>query len=270
MPSHYAHYYFGKEVIKRLPEDIKNIINSGADSLDAFIIGLQGPDILAFYRPYSPNSVGKEGRMIHRTSGANHFYHILRYVRENPDNDNLSYLYGCLGHYILDSACHPIVSKQMRITGLTHAKVEREFDSYLLRKSGKDPIGYPLSAVIPVNRNLGDIIAPFYRSLNPRRANEAILSMRKSLEIFSSPSVNKRKAAYAVLSSIPVVRSKRDMVALKKPDIRLTRACSELESALNTSVGTMLGALETINKSIEDMSPLDAAFKPDYLGKIRD
>ena len=40
MPSHYAHYYFGKEVIRVMPGDAKDIINSNATSIDAYMIGL--------------------------------------------------------------------------------------------------------------------------------------------------------------------------------------------------------------------------------------
>ena len=57
MPSHYAHYYFGKEVIRVMPGDAKDIINSNATSIDAYMIGLHGPDFLAFYRAWAGKAV---------------------------------------------------------------------------------------------------------------------------------------------------------------------------------------------------------------------
>ena len=51
MPSHYAHYYFGKEVIRVMPGDAKDIINSNATSIDADMRDLHDPDFLAVDRP---------------------------------------------------------------------------------------------------------------------------------------------------------------------------------------------------------------------------
>lgn len=43
MPSTYAHYRFGQEVLKELPNDIKKIIIENKELYD---IGLHGPDLL--------------------------------------------------------------------------------------------------------------------------------------------------------------------------------------------------------------------------------
>ena len=48
MPSTYAHYRFGQEVLKELPNDIKKIIIENKELYD---IGLHGPDILFYYLP---------------------------------------------------------------------------------------------------------------------------------------------------------------------------------------------------------------------------
>ena len=61
MPAHNAHYLFGRTVLSMLPSDTQRVINTNADSYAAFIFGLQGPDILAFYRPIFPSILNKEG-----------------------------------------------------------------------------------------------------------------------------------------------------------------------------------------------------------------
>ncbi|MDF2951137.1 MAG: hypothetical protein K0S18_720, partial [Anaerocolumna sp.] len=54
MPSAYTHFKFGMEVIKLLPMELQNII---LKNKDLYEIGLQGPDILFFYKPLSsPNN----------------------------------------------------------------------------------------------------------------------------------------------------------------------------------------------------------------------
>lgn len=45
MPSLYAHHSFGKEIYKKLPEDLKQIIRKYPNAFNA---GLQGPDFLFF------------------------------------------------------------------------------------------------------------------------------------------------------------------------------------------------------------------------------
>ena len=63
MPSTYAHYRFGQEVLKELPNDIKKIIIENKELYD---IGLHGPDLLFYYLPLKTRSeerrVGKECR----------------------------------------------------------------------------------------------------------------------------------------------------------------------------------------------------------------
>ena len=52
MPSTYAHYRFGQEVLKELPNDIKKIIIENKELYD---IGLHGPDLLFYYLPLKNN-----------------------------------------------------------------------------------------------------------------------------------------------------------------------------------------------------------------------
>ena len=58
MPAFYAHYRFGCDVLKQLPEDIRSICTAHRGLFD---IGLHGPDIYFFYRPVLPNKVNRIG-----------------------------------------------------------------------------------------------------------------------------------------------------------------------------------------------------------------
>ena len=46
MPTTYAHYKFGKEVLSALPRPLQNSIEAHRELFD---IGLHGPDILFYY-----------------------------------------------------------------------------------------------------------------------------------------------------------------------------------------------------------------------------
>ena len=67
MPAFYAHYRFGCDVLKQLPEDIRSICTAHRGLFD---IGLHGPDIYFFYRPVLPNKVNRIGYAAHKRSGS--------------------------------------------------------------------------------------------------------------------------------------------------------------------------------------------------------
>ena len=72
MPALYAHYRFGARVSRRLDGDLKDIVKKYHAQ---FVIGLQGPDLFFFYRPWSLNRVSKYGYRLHSLSAAPFFEH---------------------------------------------------------------------------------------------------------------------------------------------------------------------------------------------------
>ena len=70
MPAVYAHYLFGKKVYKALPEAEKKMVRQGKD---AFLIGLHGPDLLFYYRPFGKNRINQQGTRMHRELAAGFF-----------------------------------------------------------------------------------------------------------------------------------------------------------------------------------------------------
>ena len=50
MPSTYAHYRFGQDVLRALPEKYRTTL---LQEEDLFNIGLHGPDLLFYYKPFS-------------------------------------------------------------------------------------------------------------------------------------------------------------------------------------------------------------------------
>ena len=72
MPAFYAHDRFGKEVSARLNGELKEIVKR---YYRQFRIGLQGPDLFFFYRPYLPNKVSEYGNHLHAISAYPFFEH---------------------------------------------------------------------------------------------------------------------------------------------------------------------------------------------------
>lgn len=62
MPTTYAHYKFGKEVISALPRPLCSTVENHRELFD---IGLHGPDILFYYHPMKRNTVNGQGYDLH-------------------------------------------------------------------------------------------------------------------------------------------------------------------------------------------------------------
>ena len=135
MPTTYAHWRFGADCIETLPDNLKQIINTNRAIYD---YGVHGPDVL-FYDLTHP-SIPKYGSKLHHQPARSFFEDCVRIYKENPEDKDkmLSYLLGFLSHYTLDSQCHGYINRKSQMTpGLSHNKVESEYDGHLMRLDGR-------------------------------------------------------------------------------------------------------------------------------------
>ena len=125
MPAAYTHYRFGRDVLRLLPPEKRQVI-SGHRAL--YDIGLHGPDIYFFYRPLTDNAVARMGHSLHRQTGATVLRRMAALLAQAPSEAATAYLYGFLCHFALDSACHGYVG-QMEALGveqLPHRKLKEK------------------------------------------------------------------------------------------------------------------------------------------------
>ncbi|MBR2788925.1 MAG: zinc dependent phospholipase C family protein [Erysipelotrichaceae bacterium] len=134
MPTTYAHWRFGCDCIETLPQNLKDIVN---DHRELFDIGVHGPDI--FFYDLTHPEVAKYGNAMHFHPSRDFFERAIRVYKENDaDKDAmLSYILGFLSHFALDSQCHGYVDRKKEVSGLSHNKVESEYDSHLMKLDGK-------------------------------------------------------------------------------------------------------------------------------------
>ena len=100
MPATYTHHLFTKDVYQSLDNNIQSKIN-----LDLFHVFGKSFDAFFFYKP-------KIGSYAHQNHANLYFANIIYYIRENHlthQTDLLSYLYGSICHYVLDSTVHPFI-----------------------------------------------------------------------------------------------------------------------------------------------------------------
>lgn len=112
MPDFTTHYLFGTLYMKdAFASDKKKIIDN---NMQAFNWGLQGPDLLFFSKFYrDTGKTARCGSQLHQINPELIFSEIINLLidscNERYYNCLLSYFYGFLCHYVLDSTVHPYV-----------------------------------------------------------------------------------------------------------------------------------------------------------------
>lgn len=157
MPASYAHYRFGKLLLPSLPPEDRQCIQRFRRMYD---MGLQGPDFFFFYNPFMKTATGQLGSVFHHQTGQEFFPVACKAVNSEAAR---AYLYGLLGHYCLDSICHPFVNRLVEIEEAKHIPLESEFERFLLTLDGeKSPEAYDTSKFMKLTRGECMSVAAFY------------------------------------------------------------------------------------------------------------
>lgn len=185
MPAAYAHYRFGQEVLERLPQKIQNRIRP---ETDLYHIGLHGPDIFFYCHPLTRNSISALGYRLHDEPGIRFFKTALAIAcsRDLP-GAGLSYLYGFICHFVLDSTCHGYIDGTAANDTLTHADIETAFDRYLLLHDGLNPLHADLTLHIHTDSRTCSVIASFFPHITPDDIDTCLRSFKKTTALLQAP-----------------------------------------------------------------------------------
>lgn len=174
MPSAYAHYRFGEQLLPKLPADIRTLLQRHRRLFD---LGLQGPDFFFYYKLGKDTPVRHLARKYHHRTGVEVFSKICEDLG-HPTEEERAYLYGLLGHYCLDAVCHPIVCRVTGEDALTHNAMESEFERFLLEQSGVEkPHGYHRGATLRCSDGGAAVIGRFYPEAEPAQIKSALNTM---------------------------------------------------------------------------------------------
>ena len=110
MPAYCTHYLFGRINYKRLEEGIlKRVI---AAHKEVYALGLAGPDIFFYFYPDQILVRPTPGTILNEQACGAFLRRMLSEALEFKGEERevaLAYLAGFIGHYELDSSCHPCV-----------------------------------------------------------------------------------------------------------------------------------------------------------------
>ncbi len=191
MPAFYTHAKFGEEVLKQLNPELRI---AAQNYPQLFFIGLQGPDILFYYKGYKKNHVAETGFGQHHKKGKDFFEPALEIARKsfNPEA-SFSYLAGFICHFTLDSQCHPYIGTVEVNKGISHAEIESEVDRYLMIKDGRDYLRHLESDKIQGSLQNARVIAQFFPNLSVKEVKTSLWYMKKISRLFCAPGKLKRK-----------------------------------------------------------------------------
>lgn len=215
MPACYAHYRFGKEVYKRLPQEIKQQIK---EAPELFLIGLHGPDILFYYNPLSQNEVNQTGHAMHKRPAKEFFEAAIPVVRKGYEKEKIAYLYGFICHFALDYACHGYINQKMKQSGLSHAEIEMEFDRVLMCLDGIDPVPHKTTGHIHPSKKMAEIIKQFFPTISVNQMKEAMLSFKKYNDLLVCPQFGKYLLLKAGLFVSGNYEGIQGMIISRKPN----------------------------------------------------
>ncbi|MGX8680673.1 MAG: zinc dependent phospholipase C family protein [bacterium] len=189
MPTTYTHYRFGHDVLKHCDSQIQLLINR---NLDLFHVGLHGPDILFYYKPFSRNYINTLGTHLHHETGRSFFENAGAIVKKRGYQEaDLAYLYGFICHFALDSVCHGFVIEYEKV--VTHSEIEAEFDRYLLVQDHLDPLNTLLTHHLHPDAVDCSVIARYFPGVTVEDVHQSLKQMVMFLNMIATPSHSLRR-----------------------------------------------------------------------------
>ena len=258
MPSTYAHYTFGKQMMEQFPAEWEGLIR---ERWDIYAIGLHGPDILFYYHPLKANSVSQIGFGMHDRPAREFFAHAKQICLAASDGESaLAYALGFVCHFALDSTCHGYIEKKIEVSKLAHSRIESEFDRMLLERSGVAPLSADLTSHIRATRESAAVIAPFFASVTEAQVLTALRSMRRCSAFLQAAHAPKRLFVKAILRFSKNYREKSGMMIAKRPVRECADSNLRLEKLMRSAQAKCLALAKNFVDFVRGEAQLDAAF----------
>lgn len=233
MPTTYAHWRFGDQCIKTLPEQLQTIVNNNREIFD---YGVHGPDIYFYYKCMKRNDVNRYGSNLHEIP----FKKTLKDVKEqyklikNKDAA-LSYLLGFTCHFALDSYCHGYIDRKAEVSPVTHGKIESQFDRYLLIKDGYNPIKKSVTFSLKPNKEMASVISKLFNKWDEKTVYKSLKDQKMYLNILKDSNDFKRNLLIKAFTKFNTL-SFIDLLITKENDERCADSMLRLDKYFNKAV----------------------------------
>lgn len=265
MPTTYAHYKLGQAVRAAAPEAVRQIIDAYPQ---LFSIGLHGPDILFYHKPFQSNPVMKLGYHMHQRPGYEFFTRAREVLKSHPGRaDYLAYVYGFLCHFGMDVTCHGYVNEKEAASGITHAEIEAEFDRMLLVRDGLNPVRTPLDKHIIASKENAQVIKDFYEGVTAKEALNAISGAKFYHGLLLAPSKFKRSILFSLLKLVGCYDKMRGLFINYEPNPACSDSNARLWELFDESKHLVLSLFDNFARYLEGSAPLAPVYQFDFDGK---
>jgi hypothetical protein len=263
MPSSYAHKKFGSLVYKALPKDVRELV---FDHLDYYLAGLHGPDVLFYYMPGADTPQARLGQKLHKEAFVKLYNKAIEVLNEDDSDEKLVYFLGVICHYISDSACHPLVAKAIEETGMSHGKIEKEFERFLLINDDKNPMKYPCTAHIPVGAEVAEAASVFYKGITKGEFLSALVSMKAVGKICEIPNSAVRNSICRIMDVTGNSEKVASLMMSRQPSQILKRYLKELDKELKSSVSDAVEEVVKFARNYSGVIIASERLKLDFSG----
>lgn len=266
MPATYAHYRFGCDVSKQLPERFHL---SDKRNRQFFMIGLHGPDILFFHKPFVANEVRQHGTNIHHQIASSFFAKCLSVINSFEDSKEreaaISYIYGVICHYALDKSCHPYVYNLTDEGNFPHSEIESEFDRSLLVEDGYEPVGKCLTEHITASIANARIIERFYPVTDAKTMLHTLKSFVFYNDMLNLPVGNKRNFVSFILRFTGNYKYLSKMMISQTPNKLLNESNLALRKLYDEAIPIAVKLINELESNLNGSLPLDRQYDHTFL-----
>lgn len=261
MPAAYAHFTFGQLVIDKVDKKVKNLIEN---NLSLYNIGLHGPDILFYYKPFKKNFVNNYGSQLHKKTAADFFSSAKKIIkRYDAPEEACAYILGFICHYMLDSECHPIVRKYEK-TGISHNKIETEFERVLMLKNELELNSYKAAAHINYDDKYCQCISMFLKNINQNQIKKSLFFMKLYLNSLVCPGYLKRFFVTFLLRITGNYDNLKGLIMSNKVDISFLPINDLLYESYTNAVSNTADIINEYYDNLDDISYMNSRFERNF------
>ena len=265
MPSTYAHYKFGNDVLKRLTGNEKHDIEA---CRSLYSIGLHGPDLLFFYKPLCSNPLNRIGFGMHDRPASEFFLRAGKILRSsNFSPEYAAYIYGFICHFALDRECHGYIDEKIASSGVSHVEIEAEFDRSLLLQDGFDPVSKILTDHIHPSRKAAGIIKDFFPGVTEKGIYKSLRSFIFYNGLLCAPRKSKRKLIYEILH-LACHEEIRGMIINYHPNPLCEDSTEMLYTLYDKAVDKAVKLINGFSESASGKKPYDPLYQYTFSSKL--
>lgn len=260
MPTTYAHYKFGMEVLKKLNNNIKKVI---LDNIELYNIGLHGPDILFYFNPLKSNEISIMGHAIHSREARQFFVDARNTINTSSDYEaSLSYIAGFICHYMLDSQCHPYIRQNEN--NFSHSEIEVELDRALMIRSKLKPLSFKPTAHINPSCKNSMIVSTFFAGISAENIEKALKSMKFYLNLLVAPGKIKRSIISGALKITGNYEGMIDLMMKYEPDENIKEINENLLHLLKDAIEPTAALIEEYCSGIKSKLEINGRFNRNF------